>query len=91
MYTVPGYVGGESQQPVPRDVVAVIAPGDEGPPRWTVDFWVADIEGAASTVSDAGGEVLVPPYGLIGGGMRQAIVRDPQGAVLTLTQPPGAA
>jgi hypothetical protein len=27
----------------------------------------------------------------MGGVMRQAVVRDPQGAVLTLTQPPNAA
>jgi predicted enzyme related to lactoylglutathione lyase len=94
MFTVPDYVGGEPQQPVPRDVVAVMAPpsdNDEGPPRWTVDFWVADVDAAVSKLSDAGGEVLVPPYELMGGAMRQAVVRDPQGAVLTLTQPPGAA
>jgi predicted enzyme related to lactoylglutathione lyase len=64
---------------------------DEGPPRWTVDFWVADLDAAVSTVSDAGGEVLVPPYELMGGGMRQSVVRDPQGALLTLTQPPSGA
>jgi predicted enzyme related to lactoylglutathione lyase len=94
MFTVPDFVGGEPQQPVPRDVVAVMAPpsdDDEGPPRWMVDFWVADIDTAVSTLSDAGGEVLVPPYELMGGGMRQTVVRDPHGAVLTLTQPPSGA
>jgi uncharacterized protein len=93
MFTVPDYVGGEPQQPVPRDVVAVMAPagGDEdGPPRWTVDFWVADVDVAVTKLSDAGGDVLVPPYDLPGTGLRQAVVRDPQGAMLTLTQPPGA-
>jgi predicted enzyme related to lactoylglutathione lyase len=42
-------------------------------------------------VSDAGGEVLVAPYDLSGTGLRQAVIRDPQGALLSLTQPPGVA
>jgi predicted enzyme related to lactoylglutathione lyase len=94
MFTVPGYVGGEPQQPVPRDVVAVMAPPsgvEDGPPSWTVGFWVADVDGAMSKVSDAGGEVLAPPHDLTDADLREAIVRDPQGALLTLTQPPGAA
>ncbi len=94
MFTVPGYVGGEPQQPVPRDVVAVMAPqgGDEdASPRWTVDFWIADVDAAVTKVSGAGGEVLATPYDVPGTGLRQAVIRDPQGAPLTLTQPPGAA
>ena len=94
MFTVPGYVGGEPQQPVPRDVVAVMAPptdDEDGPARWTVDFWVGDVDAAVSKLSDAGGEVLAPPTNLTGTGLRQAVVRDPQGAALTLTQPPSAA
>jgi uncharacterized protein len=40
-----GYVGGEPQQPVPRDVVAVMAPpADEaGPSHWRVGFWVGAV------------------------------------------------
>jgi uncharacterized protein len=94
MFTVPGYVGGEPQQPVARDVVAVTVPpsGDEdAPPTWTVDFWVADVDAAVRKVSDAGGEVLAAPYDLPGADLRQAVIRDPQGALLSLTQPPGAA
>jgi len=94
MFTVADYVGGEPQQPVPRDVIAVMMPrsdGEGGPPRWTVDFWVADVDAAVAKVSDAGGEVLAAPYDVSGTGLRQAVVRDPQGASLTLTQPPGAA
>ena len=37
LWRVPGYVGGEPMQPVPRDVVAVMAPlnGNGGvPPNW---------------------------------------------------------
>ena len=93
MFTVPDYVGGEPQQPVPRDVVAVMMPPtgeDDAPARWTVDFWVADVDAAVSKLSQAGGEVLSPPVELTGAALRQAAVRDPQGALLTLTQPPGA-
>lgn len=42
-------------------------------------------------LSEAGGEVLAPPYDLRGVGLRQAVVRDSQGALLSLTQPRGAA
>jgi predicted enzyme related to lactoylglutathione lyase len=94
MFTVPGYVGGEPHQPVPRDVVAVMVPqggDDHGPPQWSVDFWVADVDAAVSKLTGAGGEVLAPPSDVPGTGLRQAVVRDPQGAALTLTQPPGQA
>jgi predicted enzyme related to lactoylglutathione lyase len=34
--------------------------------------------------------VVVPPYDVPNTGLRQAVVSDPQGATLSLTQPPGA-
>jgi predicted enzyme related to lactoylglutathione lyase len=93
MWTVPGYVGGEPQQPVPRDVVAVMAPpsanGDAPPPHWSVDFWIRDVDEAARKVAQLGGQVLTEPYDIPGTGLRQAVVMDPQGATLSLTQPPG--
>jgi uncharacterized protein len=89
LFRVPGYVGGKPQQPVPRDVVAVmVPPSDDGGSRWTVGFWVADVEAAVRKVADGGGEVLAPPNDV--GGLRNAVVRDPQGALLALTEPPGA-
>jgi predicted enzyme related to lactoylglutathione lyase len=93
MWTVPGYVGGEPQQPVPRDVVAVMLPPDangETPPHWSVDFWVANVEAATDKVNELGGKVVVPPFDVPNTGLRQAVVTDPQGATLSLTQPPGA-
>jgi uncharacterized protein len=94
MWTVPGYVGGEPQQPVPRDVVAVMLPpspnGDAPPPHWSVDFWVAGVDAAAAKVTELGGQVVVPPYDVPNTGLRQAVITDPQGATLSLTQPPGA-
>jgi predicted enzyme related to lactoylglutathione lyase len=92
MWTVPGYVGGEPEQPVPRDVVAAMLPPDadgEASPHWSVDFWVANIDTAAQKVAELGGQVLVPPYDVPNTGLRQAVVADPQGATLSLTQPPG--
>jgi uncharacterized protein len=94
MWTVPGYVGGEPTQPVPRDVVAVMAPpgqdGDAAAPHWSVDFWVANVDEACAKVAERGGEVVAGPYDVPNTGLRQAAVVDPQGAALSLTQPPGA-
>ena len=91
MWTVPGYVGGEPQQPVPRDVVAtMMPPGPTGErPHWSVDFWVADVDAASATVTERGGQVVVSPYDVPNTGLRQAVVTDPHGATLSLTQPPG--
>ena len=51
-----GFVGGEPEQPVPRDVVAVIMPLSEadGSPRWSVDFWVRGGRRRRRTVRRAG-------------------------------------
>jgi predicted enzyme related to lactoylglutathione lyase len=93
MWLVPGYVGGEPQQPVRRDVVAAMLPpsanGDTPPPHWNVDFWIADLDAAAAKVEELGGQILTPPYDIPGTGLRQGVFMDPQGATLSLTQPPG--
>ena len=93
MWILDGYLGGEPQQPVRRDVVATMLPaggdGEEQPPHWSVDFWIADVDAGIATVRELGGQVLTEPYDIPGTGLRQAVVRDPQGATLTITQPPG--
>ena len=92
MWTVPGYVGGEPQQPVPRDVVAAMLPpsnGDAPRPHWSVDFWIADVDDAVSKVRRLGGQVLAEPYDVPDTGLRQGVFMDPQGATFSLTQPPG--
>ncbi len=93
MWLVPGYVGGEPQQPVRRDVVATMMPpsanGDAPPPHWHVDFWIADVDAAAAKIEELGGQILTPPYDIPGTGLRQAAFMDPQGATFSLTQPPG--
>ena len=55
-----------------------------------MDFWVANVDAAATKVTELGGKVVVPPQDVPNTGLRQAVVTDPQGATLSLTQPPGA-
>jgi predicted enzyme related to lactoylglutathione lyase len=90
MWRLPGYVGGEPQQPVARDVIATSPPEDGGgmAPHWSVDFWVRDVEGTAARVAELGGNVIVEPFEIPAIGMRQAVIADPVGATLSLTQPP---
>jgi predicted enzyme related to lactoylglutathione lyase len=85
LFRLPGYVGGEAAQPVPRDVVAVMAQ-DDGPARWSVDFWVADADALAARAPGLGGSVVVPPFDSIP--TRQAVVADPFGAAFSVTTAP---
>jgi predicted enzyme related to lactoylglutathione lyase len=86
---LPGYVGGQPEQPVPRDVVAVMVPLDraaapaEEPPHWSVDFWTDDTDAAASKAPALGGRVVVPPYSPPG--FRTAVLSDPHGAVFSVS------
>ena len=80
----PGYVGGEPEQPVPRDVVAAMAPLRDGDPRWSVDFWVADLDASLPRVGELGGRVLGEPRDMPP--LRRATVSDPQGGEFTLSQ-----
>jgi predicted enzyme related to lactoylglutathione lyase len=82
MFHVPGFVGGEPSQPVSRDVVAAIVPGQQA--AWAVDFWVADVDAAAVRTVELGGTVLSPPADAMVG--RNAVIADPAGAVLSLSQ-----
>lgn len=52
-------------------------------PHWSITFAVADVDGTADRAARLGGEVLVPPFAA--GGARLAVLRDPQGAALTVT------
>jgi predicted enzyme related to lactoylglutathione lyase len=97
MWILDGYLGGEPQQPVRRDVVATMIPsrdnGDATSPYWSVDFWIADVDAAVAAVPELGGTVIAPPYDIPDAQLRQAVVADPDGATLSVTQlvlPPGA-
>jgi hypothetical protein len=81
---LPGYVGGEPHQPVPRDVVAVLAAG-EGDAGWSVDVWVADARAAAAKAKELGGTVIVEPQESTPGFLN-TVIADPAGAVLSASQ-----
>ena len=87
LFRLPGYVGGEPAQPVPRDVVAVMAK-DDGPARWSVDFWVGDADAVAVRAPELGGDVVVPPFDSVP--KRQAVLADPAGAVFSVSTAAGS-
>jgi predicted enzyme related to lactoylglutathione lyase len=82
MYRLPGYVGGEPSQPVPRDVIAVGMAGEEA--AWIAGFWVPDADAAAQTAARLGGRVVAPPFD--DGVGRTAVLADPAGAVFTVSK-----
>jgi predicted enzyme related to lactoylglutathione lyase len=90
LWRLPGYVGGESEQPVPRDVVGVMMlldrPGNAGEaqPHWSVDFWIDDADAAAARASGLGGDVIVPPHDTPG--FRSAVLADPYGAAFSVSR-----
>lgn len=87
LWRLPGYVGGEPQQPVPRDVVAVmvtIGKDSALTPHWSVDFWIDDADAAAARAAKLGGKIIVPPYDTPT--FRQAVLADAQGATFSISQ-----
>lgn len=85
LYRLAGYVGGTPTQPVPRDVVAVRMPLDDGEePHWHVDFWIDDAEAAAAKAGALGGTVVSPPTEAPP--FIQTTLADPQGGRFSLSQ-----
>jgi predicted enzyme related to lactoylglutathione lyase len=82
MYRLPGYVGGEPSQPVPRDVVAVGMRGERA--AWTPGFWVPDADAAADTAARLGGRVVASPFD--DGVGRSSVLADPAGAVFIVSK-----
>ena len=83
-----GYVGGQTEQPMPRDVVAVLAPigaGDPSPPHWSVAVSVVDVDATALQGSTLGGSVLLGPVDTPG--FRSAVIADPQGGFVAIIEP----
>ena len=72
-----------------EDVIAWVAPAEDGPEHWHVTFAVADRDDAAARAESLGATVVASEDG---DWTRTALVRDPQGAELTLSQftPPGS-
>lgn len=83
---LPGFVGGEPDQPVPRDVVAVMVPLENGggTSHWSVGFWIADATSAAAKAPQLGGRVLVAPHDIPG--FRHTVLADPSGAAFSVSE-----
>ncbi len=56
------------------------------PPHWMGYVAVEDVAGTAARAGEAGGQVLAGPMDVMDMG-KMAVIRDPQGAVLSLWQP----
>ena len=87
---LPGHVGGEPGQPIPRDVVAVMTAseaepdGPAVPPHWNVNLRVDDADAVAARAAELGGTVLMSPTNTPG--MRSALLLDPQGAAFSISR-----
>jgi predicted enzyme related to lactoylglutathione lyase len=84
LFRLPGFAGGEPQQPVPRDLVATIMPPG-GPTGWGVDFWIDDADRAAAAATDNGGSVVAPVSEDFPG-FRSAVLADPNGVPFSVSQ-----
>ena len=83
LFRLPGYVGGEPEQPVSREVVAVMVTG-EGPPAWTPDFWVDDVDATSARAAELGGTAVVAPFDTPVG--RAAVLADAAGAAFSVSR-----
>ena len=84
LWRLPGYVGGEPTQPVPRDVVAVMMTDDTSPAGWGGDFWVADTDAAVAPAAELGGRVVAEPFAEAM--FRRAVLAAPDGATFSISQ-----
>jgi len=86
LFRLPGYVGGEPEQPVPRDVVAAMAavPDPDAPAAWNVDFWIADAAAAADAAPELGGRVIAPVHEAPP--FRRAVLAAPDGATFSVSE-----
>ena len=87
LWRLRGYVGGEPAQPVPRDVVAVMAPAFGRPAAWAVNFWVDDADATTARARQLGGTVVAGPFDTPIS--RDAVIADPAGAVFSVSTAPG--
>lgn len=95
LFRLDGYIGGEPEQAMPRDVVAVMTatpPGPDGPsipPHWNVNLLVDDSDETAARAVELGGRILIAPMDTPG--FRSAVLTDPQGAAFSISHVVGAA
>jgi uncharacterized protein len=87
LFRLPGYVGGEPQQPVSREVVAAMAGTRDGAPaRWELNFWDRDVDATAARAVELGGNAVAPPFDTPIS--RTAVLADPHGASFSISNVP---
>jgi uncharacterized protein len=87
LFLLPGYVGGEPEQPVSREVIAAMAPAEPGkPPRWSADFWVDDVDATVARAERLGGHTIAPPTPSPVG--KSAVLADPSGIAFGVSSVP---
>jgi hypothetical protein len=88
MFRLPGFFGGEPSQPVPRDVVATMMPAEDETTqaRWAVNFWVTDVAAVAAKTRELGGTVVEEPAEIPGVPMKEGVIADPEGAMVSVTE-----
>ncbi|MBF6170413.1 VOC family protein [Nocardia blacklockiae] len=87
LWRLPGSVRRAADPTLPDDVVAVATGADPAagvPPHWAVNMRVADTRALAERAVALGGTILMPPTDAPG--FRNAVLADPGGAVLALSQ-----
>lgn len=84
LWRLPGYLGGEPEQPVPRDVVAVMTTSQGAPAGWSLDFRVEDARAAAAVTPGLGGRVISGAADA--GSFRRTVLADPRGAAFSASQ-----
>ena len=88
MFRLPGYVGGEPEQPVSREVVATMsAAGGDGAPGWSVNLWDRDVDATTAKAVELGGRVVAAPFATPIS--RMAVLADPHGATFSIANVPG--
>jgi predicted enzyme related to lactoylglutathione lyase len=88
MFRLPGYLGGEPEQPVSREVVATMsAAHGDGAAGWGVNLWDRDVDATAARAVERGGRVLGAPFDTPMG--RMAVLADPHGAPFSISTVPG--
>jgi predicted enzyme related to lactoylglutathione lyase len=88
MLRLPGYVGGEPQQPVSREVIATMAGANGGAPAgWSINLWDRDVDASAAKAGELGGRVVAAPFDTPM--TRTAVLADPAGAAFTVNNVPG--
>ncbi|MGZ6707685.1 MAG: VOC family protein [Solirubrobacteraceae bacterium] len=88
MFRLPGYLGGEPQQPVSREVVAIMSAGSgDGALGWSVGLWDRDVDATTATAVELGGRALAAPFDTPIS--RMAVLADPSGATFSISNVPG--